>query len=110
MKIYSVYDEQFKLFSDPFLAADDVSAERLLVQSALLSDGFRKRVIFNSLFCLGSFDPEKKRPGSFCRSPLLVSDGSRIFGIVTDCLAKAPPEKSFYSKEIMKEMEDSVIE
>lgn len=110
MKIYSVFDEQFRLFSDPFLAADDVSAERLLVQTALLSDGFRKRFSFNSLYCLGTYDPDKKRPGSFYRSPVLVSDSSRLFGILSDCLAKEPPEKSFYSKSILKEMEDSEIE
>lgn len=110
MKLYSVYDDQFRLFSDPFLAADDVSAERLLVQTALLSDGFRKRVAFNSLYCLGSYDPAKKRPGSFYRSPVLVSYGSRIFDIVSECLSKEPVEKAFYSKEILKEMEDSEIE
>ena len=88
MKIYTVYDSQFNLFSDPFLSADDTAAERLLVQTALMSEGFRKRVSFNCLYCIGSFDPDTKwdvMPLRAARRPKLVCSGKRLISLVTQC-------------------------
>lgn len=88
MKIYTVYDSQFNLFSDPFLSADDTAAERLLVQTALMSEGFRKRVSFNCLYCIGSFDPDTKwdvMPLRAARRPKLVCSAKRLISLVTQC-------------------------
>lgn len=88
MKVYCVYDDQFELFSDPFLCADDAAAERLLVQTALASDGFRKRVSFNTLYAIGSFEPTSsfdKMPMRAFKRPDLVSGGNRIAFLVEQC-------------------------
>jgi hypothetical protein len=82
--MYSVWDDQFKLYSDPFLAADDNAAERTLVQTALLSDGFRKRLCFHSLHCLGDFDPALKCPARVLKSPRVVSGFVRLCNLLQD--------------------------
>ncbi len=80
--LYSVFDDQFKLYSDPFLAADDNAAERTLVQTALLSEGFRKRLVFHSLHCIGSFDPCLKCPARVLKRPRLVSGSARLLDLI----------------------------
>lgn len=82
--LYSVWDDQFKLYSDPFLAADDNAAERTLVQTAILSEGFRKRLCFHSLHCIGSFDPSSRCPASVLKRPRLVSGSVRLMDLVDD--------------------------
>lgn len=88
MKVYSVFDDQFELFSDPFLSADDASAEKLMVQTVLLTQGFRKRVSFNSLYAIGTFEAASscdERPISVYKRPVLVSDGNRLAYLVEQC-------------------------
>lgn len=80
--LYSVWDDQFKLYSDPFLAADDNAAERTLVQTAILSEGFRKRLCFHSLHCIGSFDPSLKCPAKVLKRPRIVSCSDRLIDLV----------------------------
>lgn len=85
--MYAVYDEQFHVFSDPFLSADDDAAERLMTQTLLLSEGFRKRLVFTSLFCLGSYDghiksPLDKSPLKSLKRPRLVSGSARLLDLV----------------------------
>lgn len=87
LKMYVVYDVQFHVFSDPFLSADDDAAERLMTQTALLSEGFRKRLVFSSLFCLGSYDaliksPLYKSPLKSLKRPRLVSGSVRLMDLV----------------------------
>ena len=82
LSLYSVWDDQFKLYSDPFLAADDNAAERILVQTAILSEGFRKRLCFHSLHCIGSFDSSLKCPASVLKRPRLVSGSCRLMDLV----------------------------
>lgn len=107
LSLYSVWDDQFKLYSDPFLAADDNAAERTLVQTAILSDGFRKRLCFHSLHCLGSFDPTLKRPASVLKRPRLVSGSVRLMDLVDAIERKqkehlstvsAPPDSYVFEK------------
>lgn len=88
MKIYCIYDDQFELFSEPFLSADDAAAERLIVQSAMLSEGYRKRVSFYTLYAIGSFESATswdKMPMRAFKRPELVSGGSRIAYLVEQC-------------------------
>ncbi len=88
MKIYCVYDDQFELFSEPFLCADDAAAERLVVQTAIFSDGYRKRVSFYTLYAIGSFEPAiswDKMPMRSFKRPELVSGGNRIAYLVEQC-------------------------
>lgn len=88
MKVYCVYDHQFELFSDPFLSADDASAERLIVQTGLLSVEFRKRLSFNSLYAIGSFESAivcNKTPIHVFKRPVLVSRGERFVYLVEQC-------------------------
>lgn len=82
MFLYSVWDDQFKLFSDPFLAADDNAAERTLVQTAILSEGFRKRLGFHSLHCIGSFNPSLRSPACVLKRPRLVTGSVRLMDMV----------------------------
>lgn len=96
LNMYAVYDEQFHVFSDPFLSADDDAAERLMTQTLLLSEGFRKRLVFTSLFCLGSYDgaikpPLGKSPLKSLKRPRLVSGSVRLMDLV-DAVERA--EKS----------------
>lgn len=88
MKVYSVFDDQFELFSDPFLCADDSAAERLIVQTALASEGFRKRLSLISLYAVGSFEPATlsyKMPMRSFKRPELVSGGSRLSYLAYQC-------------------------
>lgn len=82
LSLYSVWDDQFKIYSDPFLAADDNAAERTLVQTAILSDGFRKRLCFQSLYCIGTFYPTLKCPARTLKRPRYVSSSERLMGLV----------------------------
>lgn len=87
LNIYAVYDEQFHVFSDPFLSADDGAAERLITQTSLLSEVFRQRLVFSALFCLGSYDcqitaPFDKCPIKSLRHPRLVSGSVRLMDLV----------------------------
>lgn len=82
LSLYSVWDDQFKLYSDPFLAADDNAAERTLVQTAVISDVFRKRLCFHSLHCIGFFDPSLKSPARVLKRPRLVSGSDRLIDLV----------------------------
>lgn len=86
--LYSVFDGQFKLYSEPYVAADDNAAERILAQTALVSEGFRKRLVFHTLYCFGSFDPTSKRPVSFLKRPRLVSGSFRLVNMV-DAIERA---------------------
>lgn len=79
---YSVWDDQFKLFSEPFLAADDNAAERTVVQTALVSEGFRKWLGSYSLLCIGSFDPTQECPAKVLKHPRLVSGSVRLMDLV----------------------------
>ena len=88
LSLYSVFDEQFMLYSDPFLAADDNAAERTLAQTAILSEGFRKRLCFHSLHCIGSFDPSLKCPARVLKRPRLVSGSVRLMDLV-DAIERA---------------------
>lgn len=86
LNMYAVYDEQFHVFSDPFLSADDDAAERVMTQTSLLSEGFRKRLVFTSLFCLGSYDglakaPVDKSPIKSLKHPRLVSGSVRLMDL-----------------------------
>lgn len=79
---YSVWDDQFNLYSEPFLAADDNSAERTVVQTATVSDGFRKWLGSYSLYCIGSFDPTQECPAKVLKRPRLVSSPGRLMHLV----------------------------
>lgn len=113
LNMYAVYDEQFQVFSDPFLSADDDSAERLMTQTLLLSEGFRKRLVFISLFCLGSYEGSKgpfdKSPVKSLKHPRLVSGTVRLMDLV-DAVERA--QKAHLSTVSCSdfEKEDSEIE
>ena len=111
LSLYSVWDDQFKLFSDPFLAADDNAAERILVQSAILSDGFRKRLCFYSLHCIGSFDSSLfKCPARVFKPPRFVSASVRLMDLVDAIELKQKEHLSTVSVSDSEEEEDSKIE
>lgn len=82
MKVYSVLDEQFNLFSELFLAADDVAAQRLVVQTAAVSDEFKKRLSLYSLYLLADFDPSLPDPLVLMDHPLVVARGDRLVALV----------------------------
>lgn len=111
LSLYSVWDDQFKLYSDPFLAADDNAAERTLVQTAVISEGFRKRLCFQVLHCIGFFDPSKKCPAKVLKAPRIVSSSVRLMDLV-DAVERA--QKAHYSTVSRSadedEKEDSEIE
>lgn len=94
LSLYSVFDQQFNLYCDPFLAADDNSAERILVQTAILSDEFRKRLCYHSLHCIGSFDPTLKCPARVLKRPRLVSGSVRLIELV-EAVEVANSHRSF---------------
>lgn len=79
---YSVWDDQFDLFSEPFLAVDDNAAERTVVQTAIYSEGFRKWLGSYSLYCIGSFDPTLECPAKVLKHPRLVSGPDRLLNLV----------------------------
>ena len=82
LSLYCVWDDQFEVYSDPFLAADDKAAERILVQTALLSEGFRKRLCFQSLYCIGTYYPTLKCPARILKCPRYVSGSDRLMGLL----------------------------
>ena len=84
MKIYSFLDSQFDLFSDPFLAPDDVSARHLIVQTALSSESFRFCLRRSTLYLLGDFDPSLPDPISLTDHPLRVATGEDLLSFVAD--------------------------
>ena len=88
LSLYSVWDDQFEVYSDPFLAADDKAAERTLVQAAILSEGFRKRLCFHSLYCIGTYYPTLKCPARTLKCPRYVSGSERLIGLV-DAIERA---------------------
>lgn len=88
VSLYCVWDDQFSLYSDPFLAADDKAAERLLVQAANVSDEFRKRLCFQSLYCIGTYYHNLKCPARMLKRPRYVSGSERLIGLV-DAIEKA---------------------
>lgn len=106
LSLYSVWDDQFKIYSDPFLAADDNAAERILVQTAILSDGFRKRLCFHSLHCIGSFDPSLESPAKVLKRPRLVSGSVRLNELV-EAVEVANCHRSFLAEKNDKEVSDS---
>lgn len=85
---YSVWDDQFDLYSEPFLAADDNAAERTVVQTAIASEGFRKWLGSYSLYCIGSFDPTEDCPAKVLKNPRLVSGPARLMYLV-DAIERA---------------------
>lgn len=85
---YSVWDDQFNLYSEPFLAADDNAAERTVVQTAIVSEGFRKLLGSYSLYCIGSFDPTLECPAKVLKHPKLVSGPSRLMALM-DAIERA---------------------
>lgn len=112
LNIYAVYDEQFHVFSDPFLSADDDAAERLMTQTLLLSDGFRKRLVFISLFRLGSYDahiksPVDKSPLNSIKHPRLVSGSVRLMDLVDAVERAQKAHLSTVSATDAEVMEDS---
>ena len=80
--LYCVWDDQFEVYSDPFLAADDTAAERILVQTAILSDELRKRLFFHSLYCIGVYHPTLKSPARILKNPRFVSGSSHLMDLV----------------------------
>jgi hypothetical protein len=110
LSLYSVWDDQFKLYSDPFLAADDNAAERTLVQTAILSEGFRKRLCFHSLHCIGSFDPSLKCPASVLKRPRLVSGSDRLMDLLGAIERAQKAHLATVSGSDSVEKEDSDIE
>ena len=80
MKVYSLFDTQFGIYSDPFLSADDLSAERLIIQTAEVSEGLRARLHVMSLYYLADFNPSASdvSPLSAGDSAELVSSPERL--------------------------------
>lgn len=114
LNMYAVYDEQFHVFSDPFLSADDDAAERLITQTSLLSEGFRKRLVFTALFCLGSYDglikaPFDKSPLKLLKHPRVVSGSVRLMDLV-DAVERAQKAHLSTVSRSDFEKEDSEIE
>lgn len=113
MNVYSIYDSQFNLFSDPFLAADNAAAERVLIQTALISEGFRKRVSFNCLYLIGSFASDSNwdvMPLKAARRPKLVCSGNRLITLVNQCEEAQRAHLSTVSSPDSFPKEDSEIE
>lgn len=99
LKLYCVYDDQFHIFSEPFCAADDNAAERILVQSSIVSEEFRKRLCFHSLHCIGSFDPSLKCPATVLKRPRLVSGSVRLNELV-EAVEAANCHRSFQKSHL----------
>lgn len=104
---YSVWDDQFKLYSEPFLAADDNAAERTVVQTAIVSEGFRKWLGSYSLHCIGSFDPTQKCPAKVLKQPRLVSGPARLLTLVDLIERKQKAHLATVSASDSVVMEDS---
>lgn len=107
--LYSVWDDQFNVYSAPFLAADDNAAEKILVQTAILSDEFRKRLNFHSLYCIGVYHPTLKSPARIPKRPRLVSGSVRLMDLV-DAVERAQKSHLATVSVSDSEKEDSEIE
>lgn len=70
------------MFSEPFIAADDVAAQRLMVQTAAISDEFRKRLSWYTLYRLADFDPAGSEPLEPLPYPVDVASGDRLVAMV----------------------------
>lgn len=84
MNLYCLFDRQFRLYSDPFLAADDVTVRRDLVRKAISSRSFRASLSRCDLYLLGDFDASYPDPISLSDHPLLVSTGVSLLQFVKD--------------------------
>lgn len=82
VSLYCVWDEQFRVYSDPFIAEDDIVAERTLVKAATVSVEFRKRLCFQSLYCLGTYYHDLKCPARILKRPRYVSGSERLMRLV----------------------------
>lgn len=109
LKLFSVYDDQFCYFSDPFCAADDNAAERLMTQTAVVSKEFRSRMCFYSLHCVGSYDPSSKVPFTALKRPRLVSSSARLIDLV-DAIDRAQKAHISTVSSAVEDKEDSEIE
>ena len=107
--VYSVWDDQFNVYSDPFLAADDKAAEKILVQTAIHSDEFRKRLFFHSLYCIGVYHPTLKSPARILKNPRYVSGSSHLMDLV-DAVDRAQKAHLATVSLSDSEKEDSEIE
>ena len=118
MKVYSVFDVQFNLFSEPFVAADDVAAVRLLVQTAAVSEEFRKRLSLYKLYLLADFDPTVSEPLDLMDHPLVVAYPDKLVALVehSEHLLRGrppvsvPPDSYLFEKAMDKFDGDSFLE
>ena len=79
MKMYCVFDEQFKVFSDPFLATDNNAAERIVIQTAAVVPEIRARMSLTSLYYVADFFPDFHSPVCFDDGvPCMVSCSERL--------------------------------
>lgn len=82
MKMYCVFDEQFKVFSDPFLATDNNAAERIVVQTASVVPEIRARMYVTSLYYVADFFPDFHSPVCFDDGvPCMVSCSDRLVAL-----------------------------
>lgn len=82
MKMYCVFDEQFEVFSDPFLATDDNAAERIVIQSAAVVPEIRARMNMTSLYYVAAFFPDFDSPVRlYDEVPCMVSSSERLVSL-----------------------------
>lgn len=110
VSMYCVWDEQFSLYSDPFLAPDDKAAERNLVMAATVSGEFRKRLCFLSLYCIGTFYHDLKCPARMLKRPRYVSGSERLMPLVDAIESAQKPHLATVSRPDSELEEDSEIE
>lgn len=96
MKMYCVFDEQFNIFSDPFLALDNNAAERIVIQSASVLPEIRARMNMTSLYLVAEFTPDSLLPVYVHDGlPLLVSCSERLVTLCEVSEHKLKKEDSF---------------
>lgn len=79
MKMYCVFDEQFNVFSDPFLATDNNAAERIVIQTASVVPEIRARMNMTCLYYVADFFPDFHSPVCFDDGvPCMVSCSERL--------------------------------
>lgn len=82
MKMYCVYDVQFNVHSDPFLAADDNAAERIVIQSAVVIPEVRARMHLNQLVLVADFESVSLNPVTVDADyPHVVSTPERLVSL-----------------------------
>lgn len=82
MKMYCVFDEQFEVFSDPFLAKDNNAAERIVIQTAAVVPEIRARMNMTSLYYVADFFPDFHSPVCFDDGvPCIVSSSDRLVAL-----------------------------